>query len=72
MSGFKGLRRTNKDYPMSMYRQVSEVESKTGSLLCRNALWEFFRGKIIMGQLHDDVIFLQLPESFRLLISSAN
>ena len=26
----------------------------------------------IMGQSHDDVIFLQLPESFRLLFSSAN
>ena len=31
-----------------------------------------FEEKIVIGQLLDDVILLQLPESFRLLFSSAN
>ena len=35
----------NEDYPMSMYRPVSEVASETASVLCRIALWECFWGK---------------------------
>ena len=31
-----------------------------------------FEEKIVIGQLHDDVILLQLPESLRLLFSSTN